>query len=118
MSAAPFKITKSERTLLRQLAEEAWNAELSDHFLELYEDFGRWADDGMSALDLTEKIHNFHDGISRELYNRYANLDPAISVARAIAFGFVEEEVLGESLGRKLAHEIQAFRKLKDEKDE
>ena len=62
MSAAPSKITKSERTLLRQLAEEAWNAELS----------------------------------------RYANLDPAISVARAIAFGFVEEEVLGESLMRKM----------------
>ena len=115
MSSTAPKITKSERALLRELAEEAWNAELYDHLLELYEDFGYWAEDSMGALDLVEKIHEFHDGVARELYKRYAMLDPTISVARAVALGFVGEEALGESLGRKLAREIQAFRETKDD---
>jgi hypothetical protein len=115
MSSALPKISKSERARLRELAEEAWDAELSEHLLELYEEFGRWANNGMSAFDLGEKIHQFHDGVSRELYKRYAMLDPAISVARAVALGFLGEEALGESLSRKLAREIQTFREMKDQ---
>jgi hypothetical protein len=115
MSPAPPKITKSQRALLRELADEAWNAELSDHLLELYEDFGRWADAGMSAVDLVEKIHEFHDGLARELYKRYATLEPTTSVAKAIAFGIIDQKALGESLGPKLAHDIQVFRELKDD---
>ena len=59
MSEPPSKITKPERALLRQLAQKAWEAEL--------------------------EIHEFHNGASRELYGRYASLDPAVTVARAIA---------------------------------
>jgi hypothetical protein len=90
MSFARPKITKSERALLGELADEAWNAELSDHLLELYEDFGRWAEARMSAVDLVEKIHEFHDGMARELYKRYATLEPTTSVARAIALAIID----------------------------
>jgi hypothetical protein len=115
MSFARPKITKSERALLGELADEAWNAELSDHLLELYEDFGRWAEARMSAVDLVEKIHEFHDGMARELYKRYATLEPTTSVARAIALAIIDQKALGESLGPKLAHEIQVFREMKDD---
>ena len=110
-SAVPPKITRAERALLRQLAEDAWNAELSEHLEELFEDFGRWADDGMSAFDLSDKIDEFHDGLSRELYARYNTLDPATTVARAIAIGLVGEEALGESLRQKLARVVSRNRK-------
>lgn len=115
MSSPPIKITKAEQALLRELSEEAWNAELYDHLLELYEDFGRWGDDAMSALDLVEKIREFHEGVSQELYKHYALLDPAVSVARAVALGLVSEAALGESLSRKLARQIQAYRDMKDD---
>jgi hypothetical protein len=114
MPTGSAKLTKAERALLRELAEEAWNAELTEHLEELFEDFGRWADDGMSAFDLSKKIHEFHDGVSRELYSRYTTFDPATTVARAIAIGLIGQEALGESLLQKLAGQIEAFRDLQD----
>jgi hypothetical protein len=110
-----LKITKSERALLRSLAEEAWDTELRDALTELFEDFGKWADDGMSAFELSDKIHEFHNGISRELYVRYTTLRPEILVSRAVAFGIVGEEALGKSLLERLARNIESFREMQDE---
>jgi hypothetical protein len=109
-----LKITKSERAHLRGLAEEAWNDELRDALTELYEEFGKWADDGLSAFELADKIHEFHDGISRELYKRYS-LDPEVAVSRAVALGIVEEGALGQPLAGKLSRMIDSFRKMQNE---
>ena len=109
------KITKSERALLRRLVTEAWNAELHDALTDLFEDFGFWADDGMSSFELSDKIHEFHNGIARELYGQYTNLDPSITVSRAVAFGFIDEAALGEALLRKLAPSIESFREVQNE---
>ncbi len=112
MSESPPKITKSERALLRQLAQEAWEAELDDSLEQLFEEFSRWADNGMSAFELSDKIHEFHNGASRELYSRYTGLDPATVVARAIAMGVLEDVILGETLRVKLNDKIEFFRSL------
>jgi hypothetical protein len=110
-----LKITKAERARLRSLAQEAWESELRDALTELLEDFGKWADDGMSAFDLSDKIHEFHNGISRELYSRYTTLGPEILVSRAVALGIVEEDALGKTLLGKLAGRIESFREMLDE---
>jgi hypothetical protein len=115
MSEPPSKITKSERALLRQLAQEAWEAELDGELEQLFENFSRWADDGMSAFELSDKIHEFHNGASRGLYGRYTGLDPAVTVARAIALGILQEEVLGDTLRAKLRDQIGGFRTVEDE---
>jgi hypothetical protein len=112
--AEQLKITKSERAHLRSLAEEAWNEELSSALLELYEEFGKWGGDGISAFELSDKIHEFHDGISRELYKRYS-LDPQVAVSRAVALGIVDEEALGQPLAGKLSRMIDSFRKMQNE---
>ena len=67
----------------------------------------------MSALDLSDKIHEFHDGRSRDLYGIYTGNDPAMIVARAIAMGFVDEKSLNDELRSKLAEQIVIFRRLK-----
>jgi hypothetical protein len=115
MSEPPRKITKSERARLRQLAQVAWEAELDDKLERLFEDFSRWADDGMSAFELSDKIHEFHNGASRELYGRYTGLDPATAVARAIAIGILHDGVLDETLRAKLFTQIEAFRSIEDD---
>jgi hypothetical protein len=115
MPEPPPKITKAERSLLRQLAHEAWKAELDDKLEQLFEDFSRWTEDGMSAFELSEKIHDFHNGASRELYGRYTGLDPAVTVARAIAMGILDDKVLGHTLHAKLTDQIEAFRSLEHE---
>ena len=112
MASVPAKLTKSERALLRTLTGEAWETELGEELEKLFEDFTKWLDHGMSALDLSDKIHEFHNGRSRDLYNIYTGVDPAMIVARAIAMGFVDEKSLNNELRSKLAEQIEEFRRL------
>ncbi len=104
------KFTKSERALLRQLASEAWEAELHEALLELYEDFGTWGGDGMSSFDLADRIHEFHNGAARDLYKRYSGVDASFAVSRAIAFRILGEDVVDAKLLAKLAEEIDFIR--------
>ncbi|MGB1109871.1 MAG: hypothetical protein ACPG4N_05925 [Gammaproteobacteria bacterium] len=69
------RFTKNELRQLRELAALAHERALEDALEPLYEDFLKWADDGHSAFDLNDLIHQFHNGISRELYKLYV-LDP------------------------------------------
>lgn len=108
------KLSKSEIADLREWANEAWESELHDALEGLFEDFCRWADDGYSSSELSERIHEFHDGISRELYKRYTGLSPHVAVARAIAVGVIDESTLSSSLQEKLADEIEAQRRIND----
>lgn len=108
----PTKLSKSETAELRELATEAWEAELRDALEALFEDFGRWAEHEVSSFELSDRIHEFHDGISRELYKRYTGLPPHVAVAKAIAVGAVDESALSPSLQEKLADEIEVMRKL------
>lgn len=112
MSESPTKITKSERAILRQFAQESWETELDDSLEQLVEEFSRWADNGMNAFELSDKIHKFHNGASRELYSRYTGLDPDTVVARAIAMGILKDVILGKTLRPKLNDKIELFRSL------
>jgi hypothetical protein len=107
---ASAKLSKRERALLRHLATRAWELELEEELTRLFEDFGKWADKGMSCFDLSDKIHEFHNGVSRELYGRYTGLEPAIAVSRAVALGILGESEVGTELLKKLEREIAVFR--------
>ena len=108
----PTKLSKREIADLREWANEAWESELHDALEGLFEDFCRWADNGYSSRELSERIHEFHDGTSRELYKRYAGLPAIVAVARAIAIGAIDETALSPSLQEKLADEIEAQRRI------
>ena len=110
----PIKLSKSETAQLRELATEAWEIELRESLEALFEDFGRWADDEYSSFDLSDRIHEFHDGISRELDKRYTGLPPLVVVARAIAVGVIDETTLSPALQEKLADEIETLRRIND----
>jgi hypothetical protein len=110
MSAASNKLTKPDRARLRELAGEAWAAELNRELEVLFEHFSTWADNGLSAFELSDLIHAFHNGISRDLYARYTTLPPTITVPRAVALGILGEGNLGVKLLRKLASEIESYR--------
>lgn len=113
-SPVRLDFSKRERALLRRLAEEAWESELREPLTELFEDFGKWASDGMSAFDLSDRIHQFHHGISRELYVRYTTLGPDMLVSRAVALGLLDASALDERLLDKLAPHVEVSRKFRD----
>lgn len=106
------EFTRHEKSQLKQFASEAWEAELTRELEELFERFCIWADDGISAFDLSEEIHEFHNGVSRELYKCYSGLPPESAVARAIAMDVLSEQSLDPSLLEKLRPSIESFRAL------
>ncbi|MCX9157285.1 hypothetical protein OPU71_14245 [Niveibacterium sp. 24ML] len=108
----PNEFTRSETKLLRRLADEAWDAELRVCLLELHAQFDSWANQGISSFELVERIHEFHNGASRQLYGRYTSLTPALAVARAVAFGLIADDAMGAPLREKLDADIDAFREL------
>lgn len=110
-----IKLSKRETATLRDLANEAWEAELHEALEGLFEDFCRWADNGSSSLEMVERIHEFHTGVARDLYKRYTSLPAPVAVARAIAIGAIDESMLPTELQDKLADEIEAHRRLNDD---
>jgi len=96
------KFSKSERAKLRQLAAEAHARELSEASMALYERFQSWREDKTNVFDLNQDIHEFHNGVSRELYVRYVMGDATLAVTRALATGVLSPEDVGDSLMSKL----------------
>lgn len=94
--------SKKERTRLRQLAEQAREAELATELEKLLENFHRWRSKEINAFDLSDRIHAFHNGENRELYLRYTRLDPKATVPRAIAAGLLVPENIDPALLEKL----------------
>ena len=89
----PF--TKSERREIRRLADVAHERELSSAAADLQSVFEQWRSGRIDVFALNEQIHKYHDGISRDLYKRYAMGEAHWNVASAIARGVLKEsEVL------------------------
>lgn len=109
-----IKLSKRETATLRELASEAWEAELHDALNHLFEDFCRWADNGYSSFEMVERIHKFHDGPARDLYKRYTAMRPDTAVAQGIAVGVIDASALPAGLLEKLADEIAVHRRLND----
>lgn len=97
-----MEFTKAEKRMLRELAAECHESELDEAMTELYEEFQKWGGDRISVFDLNDRIHQFHDGISRELYKRYVLLDPALSVRYALESGIIDGSHVDESIRKKL----------------
>lgn len=90
-------------------------AELSAHLEDLLAQFRVWKEKRINAHDLSQKIHEFHDGPARQLRGFYhansgRNSQAPLLVASAVARGFLQTEQLGDTLARKLAPTIDHFK--------
>ena len=103
------KFSKSERAKLRHLAEEAHSRELSSATMALYERFQSWREDKTNVFDLNQDIHEFHNGVSRQLYVHYVMGDPRLAVIAAISTGVLSPEDVGEGLMSKLGDAVQGL---------
>jgi len=56
---------------LQILAGLAYKRELEAELGKLYENFAEWKSGKIDPWELSEKIHKFHNGASRDLYNYY-----------------------------------------------
>ncbi len=82
------------------MAGIAYERELTIASKGLLQEFQRWKNKEINVFELNDRIHEFHHGISRELYNRYTGNEMAdtIGVASALRRGILSREEVGEDV--------------------
>ena len=64
----------------------------------------------ISPSELSDLIHEFHDGSARSVYKTYSNLDREQLVARAIGIGLLEESEVSDEIRERLSSSIGFYR--------
>lgn len=90
--------TKANRRKLRELSAVAHVRELSAELAKVEDDFARWRRGEMDPFELSDRIHRFHDGASRDVYVTYRDLRPYQAVARAVAYRILERAEIPSDL--------------------
>lgn len=101
---------KAIKRKLRELAGVAYTRELGAELSKLELEFARWRSGEIDPFELSKKIHEFHDGISRDLYVLYGRLPPSESVARAVVLKVIQEAEVPPEILAALERPLQFFR--------
>ena len=88
--------SKAARKHFRKLAATAYERELGRALEQLHVQFERWKIGEVDAFDLDVKIHEYHNGIARDLFKRYEYGDPELAVGAAIVSGILLESEVDE----------------------
>ena len=86
------EVPKSVKRALRELGGIAYDEELHRALVPLADAFDAWKAGKLSAGDLVDQIHTFHQGPARELFLRYDRHLLSSSVAQAIATGIIKRD--------------------------
>jgi hypothetical protein len=102
--------SRKQRRELRNLQGLAWERELEEALRSLRKDFEMWDRGDISAFELSDRIHKFHNGRSRELFNMYSGSLDNWWVGHSIARGVIEESELSDDLRNVLKDGIAVCR--------
>ncbi len=107
------ELPKSTKKALRSLRDLAHEAALRRALESLSQDFDRWKKREIDSFELANRIHAFHNGPSREIYNRYTSrLDLTFLVGYAVQEGLIAKESIPEEVLPYLGKVFSLFRKL------
>jgi len=104
------KYSKKQRKEMRQLQGLAWQRELETELGGLGDLFSSWREGAIDAFQLSDQIHRFHNGVSRDLYTRYSGNHYEITVPDAIANGRIDEAEVSKELLELLSGHIEHIR--------
>ena len=101
---------KQMKKELRQHADRAWEAEMGAALGALAAKFDDWRAGTVSSADLDAAIHQYHDGVAREIWRRFSTNDPKMPLAHAVAVGLIEEASLPPEVREHIASMVEFFR--------
>jgi len=103
-------VAKSFRKIAKQLTGQAYQREQDQALESLHREFNRWKSGKIDCWDLTDLLHQFHNGVSRDLYKIYEMGDAKIALARAIALGILGEEEVPAALRESMQPSLDFIR--------
>ena len=89
--------TKSERKRIRQLASLAWERGLRIELQKIAGAMEEMESGGLTAFEVTDRIHQFHDGPSRDLYKQFSKSVPWLEVCRAHIDGTLSDDDIADA---------------------
>jgi len=105
MNAYPKHIKRK----LNDLAAQAYELELGRELDRLFHQFEAWKAGQISADELNDLIHKHHNGPSRELYSKYANVQVGLLVAYALVSGLLPQDSVPEEVWPYLQRELAFY---------
>jgi len=87
---------------MRELAQLAYERDLSRCIDVLHAQMSEWKDGRMTVWDIEQSIHEFHNKIARSLYRSYAMNDTFLAVAFGVAQGVLSLNDIPESEKAKI----------------
>ncbi len=108
---------KKLRRLLRQLADRAYEEELRRELEPLHEAFEQWKRRALNSFELSDLIHNFHQGPSRRLFTKHNGANHEMIVALAIVNGILDRNKVRQELLDHLQSKIEFYDRLATEDD-
>ena len=100
---------KRIKRLLREFAAKAHEEELRRALTPLANAFERWSRGEADSFELSDLIHGFHQGPSRDLFVRYTRRPHDPAVAYAIATGIINRQEVPEDLLEHLAPVLEFY---------
>jgi hypothetical protein len=101
---------KEIRKQLRELAGKAHDRELNVYLSDLENRFEEWREGTITPIELSDFIHEFHDGSARAVYKTYTKLKRDQLVARAIGIGLLSEDEIPLEIKERLAGAVDYYR--------
>ena len=94
------ELSKKTRKELRTLKAKAHAKEIEKHLVKLSQKFDDWNNGIIDCWDLSDHIHEFHNGISHDLFNAYnaPGVSEIVMVSRGLALGLLQKDEIPEEV--------------------
>jgi hypothetical protein len=110
--------SKRVKAQFRKLVDDAYERELARELAQLAAQFDAWRAGQIRASDLSHRVHQFHKGPVREMYNLYNLMDQEFVVARAVVEGLLTEDEIPEDVWPHIREMVQGLRRYQNDEGE
>lgn len=84
-----MEFDKAQRRVLRELADEVYEAEAHALREKLATEFDRWREGTKLSSELLAGIHEFHQHQARELWSLHRGIPHSLAVERGLRLGLI-----------------------------
>jgi hypothetical protein len=109
---------KAIRAQFRELIGLAHERDLAAALEPLALQFDAWRQGALDPFELNQLVHEYHHGPSIEIWKRYDDIDPQVTLAQAIARGLIREDEVSPEVHAIVAQLVQHFSAWSDEPEE
>ena len=104
-------ISKKTRKKLKELGLRAYEKDMGRCLDVVYKHFQAWKAGEIEVWDVNQAVHDYHNGIARDLYKTYSMNDPLISVVFGVHQGLISIDDVPEEVRSRVENMVNVIEK-------